>query len=250
MSEFNRDNSATMSDSEELKPPCDCIEQNSSGAWYVYDCQCTNSGDLIEASSWCGEMNEKAKHNTRPSASKMDATLRQKIGAWIDGLPKDGPMPDNEMQEAIVLLTEVYLSTISTPSASEESQPCGELVEVGKDLTRLRDFAAKNGHNRITISDYQLQTVISALQSSRGVEESWIDELGYYVQYAFDHCDELMEKFYPSIMPDFEFDEFYMSKSLCRLQVTQMHTAVSMSLVISTPDYIEWVQTMEDSNHG
>jgi len=89
---------------------------------------------------------------------------------------------------------------------------------------------------------------LSALQSSKGVEENWIDELGYYVQYAFDHCDELMEKFYPSIMQDFEFDEFYMSKSLCRLQVTPVCTAASMSLVISTPDYIEWVQTMEDSH--
>jgi len=127
-------------DSEELKPPCDCIEQNSSGAWYVYDCQCTNSGDLIEASSWCGEMNEKAKHNTRPSVSKEPCgELVGKIAAWVD---------ENAYAEPYDF----------------DDDPPGE-------------FEPMNGGDLVVGVD-KLKQFLSALQSSRGVDaESLVEKL-------------------------------------------------------------------------
>lgn len=68
----------------------------------------------------------------------------------------------------------------------------------------------------------------------------FMDELEFLVMYAFEECDRLMEKFFPSL-DWWSFDEFYMSKSLCRIQLSLLEGG-SITQVIKTSEYIDWVE--------
>lgn len=69
--------------------------------------------------------------------------------------------------------------------------------------------------------------------------KEFIDELEFLVSYAFDEADRLMEKFFPSL-DWWSFDEFYMSKSLCRIQLSLEEGSITQ--VIKTSEYIDWVE--------
>lgn len=105
----------------------------------------------------------------------------------------------------------------------------------GDDICMLMVGLAESGHLRIVGSDPDCGHKYEVVGESE------------LVRFAFDHDDELMEEFFPSIrkesFDEFYMSEFYMSKPICRIQAA-LSMGGSVSLVIPTHKYLDWVDTV------